>query len=269
MRSKLYRILEAAEAGDKASGYYDALMLITIVISLIPLCTKSEAPWTIIIDEITVWIFIIDYLLRWMTADKKYPHSGIFAFVRYPFGLMAIIDLLAIIPSFGVIGQGLKILKIFRLFRTFKVFKALKAFKAFKALKVLRYSRSITIISNVIKTQKEPLITVGGLAIGYILIAALIVFNVEPDTFRNFFDAVYWACVSLTTVGYGDIYPVSTAGRIVTMLSSIVGIAIVALPAGIITAGYMDALKEEQPKNLSNEELSSEKQRFSDSDNSL
>ena len=78
------------------------------------------------------------------------------------------------------------------------------------------------------------------LALGYIIVSALIVFNVEGDSFETFFEAIYWATVSLTTVGYGDIYPVTTAGRIITMISSIFGIAIVALPAGIITAGYMD-----------------------------
>jgi voltage-gated potassium channel len=68
-------------------------------------------------------------------------------------------------------------------------------------------------------------------------------FSVEPDSFRNFFDAIYWAVVTLTTVGYGDIYPTSDTGRIVSMLSSFVGIAIVALPTGIITAGYMKELE--------------------------
>ena len=81
------------------------------------------------------------------------------------------------------------------------------------------------------------------LALGYIVISALVVFNVEPDSFDSFFDAIYWATVSLTTMGYGDIYPVTQIGRVVTMVSSLFGIAIVALPAGIITAGYMDELK--------------------------
>ena len=90
------------------------------------------------------------------------------------------------------------------------------------------------------------MITVGMLALGYIFVAALVVFSVEPDSFDNFFEAIYWACVSLTTVGYGDIYPISTAGRVVTMLSSIMGIAIVALPSGIITAGYMEALQRKK-----------------------
>ena len=75
-----------------------------------------------------------------------------------------------------------------------------------------------------------------------------LVFNVEPESFESFFDAVYWATVSLTTVGYGDIYPISTIGRVITMLSSIFGIAIVALPAGIITAGYMSELENSKKK---------------------
>ena len=94
------------------------------------------------------------------------------------------------------------------------------------------------------KKSKDSLITVGSFAVCYIMIAALVIFNVEPDSFETLFDAIYWATVSLTTVGYGDIYPVTDAGRIITMLSSFVGIAIVALPAGIITAGYMSEIEE-------------------------
>ena len=96
---------------------------------------------------------------------------------------------------------------------------------------------------NTFKHQKEALGYVLILAVGYIVISALIIFNVEPETFNSFFDAVYWATVSLTTVGYGDIYPVTDIGRVITMISSFFGIAIVALPAGIITAGYMDEIK--------------------------
>lgn len=85
---------------------------------------------------------------------------------------------------------------------------------------------------------------VGVLAIGYIFVSARIVFNIEPDTFSTFFDAIYWANVSLTTVGYGDIYAVSFADKIITVLSALMGTAIVALPAGIITAGYMDEIRK-------------------------
>ena len=111
--------------------------------------------------------------------------------------------------------------------------------------KAMRYSKSMSIIADVIKNSKSALMAVASLATGYILVAALVIFSVEPESFNTFFDAVYWATISLTTVGYGDVYAVSTVGKIVTMISSILGIAVVALPAGVITAGYMKALEED------------------------
>ena len=188
-----------------------------------------------IFDKATVVIFIVDYIIRLITADKQL-NKGIASFVIYPFTPMAIIDLLSILPSITILASGFKLLRMLRLFRTFRVFKAFKMF---------RYSKSLNIIIEVVKKQKSALFAVGGFALGYIVIAALVVFNVEPETFKNFSEALYWATVSLTTVGFGDIYPVSSAGRFVTMISSLCGIAIVAMPSGILAAGYMDALKEE------------------------
>ena len=84
------------------------------------------------------------------------------------------------------------------------------------------------------------------MAVAYILISALVIYNVEPESFDTFFDAIYWATISLTTVGYGDIYPVTTIGRIVTMVSSAFGIAIIALPSGVITAGYLEEINKDE-----------------------
>ena len=120
----------------------------------------------------------------------------------------------------------------------------MRALRVLRVFKAMRYSRTFAIIGDVLRSSKKSLIAVGTLAVGYILISALVIFNVEPESFKSFFEAVYWATVSLTTVGYGDIYPVSTLGRIITMASSIFGIAIVALPAGIITAGYMTEIRK-------------------------
>lgn len=238
MRKRLFEIIEASDGADLASSIYDAVMMVAIFASLLPLCIKGTNQVFAIAEVVTTAIFLLDYVLRIVTADYKLKR-GTLSFFLYPFTFMAIIDLLSILPSFTSLAPGLKMLKILRIFRTFRVLKVFKAFKIF------RYSKSISIIINVIKTQKEPLIAVGTLAVGYILIAALVIFNVEPDTFTDFFEAVYWACVSLTTMGYGDIYPVSVAGRVVTMISSFVGIAIVALPSGIITAGYMDEIRKQ------------------------
>ena len=237
MRERIYQIIEKSDGEDKPSRIYDTLMLVTIVGSLIPLAFKAENTWFVVIDKTAMGIFIVDYLLRWATADYKFEQKGILPFLRYPFSPMAIIDLLSILPSLSIINGGFKALRVLRMIRTLRVFRVLK---------VVRYSKSFRIISNVVRSSKESLVAVGILAIGYIVVSALVIFNVEPDSFDNFFEAVYWATVSLTTVGYGDIYPVSTLGRVITMVSSIFGIAVVALPAGIITAGYMSELKKQK-----------------------
>ncbi len=234
MRKRLYEIIEVAKDGDLVSTFYDVLMLCTIVIGTIPLAFKTTNTLFQYIDAVTTVIFIIDYVFRWMTADHKMHNVGVKPFIKYPFTPMAIIDLISILPGVTILSDGFRLFRLFRIFRTFRVFKA------------FRYSKSILIIVRVIKNSKEALLAVCTLALGYIIVSALIVFNVEVDSFDTFFDAIYWATVSLTTVGYGDIYPVTTAGRIITMISSIFGIAIVALPAGIITAGYMDALNEDR-----------------------
>ena len=243
MRQRIFEVIEAAKENDKISKIYDIFMMIVIVLSLVPLAFKKETALFIAIDKVCASVFIIDYLLRLMTADLKYKKKSVWSFLRYPFSFMAIIDLVSILPSVSTINSGFKVLRVMRMLRALRVFRVFKA---------ARYSKSIQITLQVFKQSKESLIAVGTLAVVYILISALVIINVEPDSFNDFFDAVYWATVSLTTVGYGDIYPVTRVGRFVTMLSSVFGIAIVALPSGIITAGYMreiDKMKEEQGKN--------------------
>ena len=240
MRKRLFEIIEVAKDNDRASAVYDFIMLAAIVISIIPLAMKQTHLFFVYTDIITTTLFIIDYVLRVITADYKLQKENKLAsFLIYPFTPWAIVDLISILPGLSILSSGFKLLRLFRVFRTFRVFRVFKAF---------RYSKSISIIMEVMKNSKEALLAVCALAIGYIMISALIIFNVEGDTFNTFFDAIYWATVSLTTVGYGDIYPVSTAGRVITMISSMFGIAIVALPAGIITAGYMEALSNEKEK---------------------
>lgn len=226
LRNKIYSFIEPS--GEKS--VYDYAMIGIILVSLVPLCFKNSNAVLSGIDTVTTFIFIVDYAARWLTADYKLK-KGALSFALYPFTFLAIVDLLSILPFFLPVASGVRALKIIRLVRSFKVFRAFK---------MLRYSRSMIIIINVIKKQTPALLAVCTLAVGYVFVSALVLFNVEPDTFGTFFDAIYWATVSLTTVGYGDIFPVSDLGRFIAMLSSFVGIAIVALPAGIITAGYMD-----------------------------
>lgn len=226
MRKKIYNILNQ-------NAIYDTFMFTVIIMSIIPLAFVKQQSWMTLIDRITVIIFIVDYILRWFVADKL--SNKLNKFILYPLTPMAIIDLLSILPSITLLNSSFKLLKIFRLFRSLRLLKILK---------LVRYSKSITMICNVFRKQKETFITILVMAITYILVSALVIINVEPETFPTYFDALYWATISLTTVGYGDVYAVTTIGKIITMISSFLGIAVVALPAGIITSGLMDELSK-------------------------
>lgn len=248
MRKRVYEIIEVASQDDKVSLVYDIFMIIAVIVSLIPLAFKTETAPLRIIDKCCVTIFIIDYLLRFITADFKFNKKSVISFIRYPFSLMAIIDLVSILPSLTAINGAFKLLRVMRMLRLLRAVRVMRVFK------IARYSKNLQTVIKVIKDSKESLIAVVLLAFGYILISALVIINIEPETFESFFDAVYWATVSLTTVGYGDIYPVSVVGRAFTMISSVMGIAVVALPAGIITAGFMNELEKEKSSEKTDEE---------------
>ena len=226
MREKVYKVLE----GDsKASSIYGRIMTAVIVLSLVPLCFWEENAVFNAIEYVCVSIFIADYIARWVTADYKL-NKGAVSFVLYPFTPMAIVDLVTILPTFIALNPAWRTLRVLRLLR------ALRAFRLF------RYSKSMMAIANVFSKQRGKFLVVVVLALVYIAVSAMIMFNVEHETFPVFFDAVYWSVVSLTTVGYGDLYPMTDVGRVIAMLSSFVGIAIVALPSGIIAAGLMEEL---------------------------
>ena len=234
MRKRIFEILDTYREGDLPSALYDWFMIGLIGLSLVPLMFKETTSALAVIEKITVTVFIIDYLLRWATADYKFKQNGPAAFLRYPFSFMAIIDLLSILPALTLLNGSVKLLRLLRMVSSLRV------------LRGVRYSKSLRIIGRVLRDSWEPLLAVGSLSVVYIGVSALVIFNAEPDSFRNFFEALYWATVSLTTVGYGDIITVTAVGRAIAMVSSLIGIAIVALPSGIITAGYIKAIERER-----------------------
>lgn len=231
MRKKVYQMVHIYK-GSRISVIYKYVMTFFILLSLLPLTVKEKPSYFVWLESTCLAVFVIDYLLRWFTADYKLGQSGWKAFVRYPFRIISIIDMLSI---FALICSIFRLLDSFKLTQTMSVFRIVRVF---------RYAESVRTIMQILKKSRKPLTAVGSLAVGYIMISAIVMFNAEPDSFNTFFDVIYWATVSLTTVGYGDIYPVTMLGRTIAMISSFFGIAIVALPAGIVTAEYLNALKE-------------------------
>lgn len=232
-RSKIYDTIETGRS-SVVSKVYDWAMLVFILISIIPLAFREQNAWFEWFDKISVSVFILDYLLRWLTADIKMPNRPKWlAFLIYPFTAFAIVDLLSILPSIIVVNKAFKLFRITRLFKILRVFK------------FIRYSKNVQILFKVLRKERHILFTVFLIAIAYIVTTALIMFNIEEsEMFNDFFDAMYWATTTLTTVGYGDIYPATDLGRVISMLSAILGVAIIALPSGVITASYLEELRE-------------------------
>lgn len=229
------KVFELVEGRGPVAKTYGVVMIGVIATSLLPLCFKEDFLAIDIVEYVCVAVFIIDYAMRLSTADMKIKR-GRDSFLMYPATPMAIIDLFSILPTFLAINPSLKTLRIVRLIRVIRVFK------------VFRYVDTANAITRVLLKQLKPLLVIEMQVLGYIVVCALIVFNVEPQTFDTFFDAMYWAVISLTTVGYGDLYPVTDIGRTMSMISSFVGVAMIALPAGIITAGLVDELRNERAK---------------------
>lgn len=239
LQQRIYDLINRDRKGMWASRLYDWYMLVMIIASIVPLMFIEDYPIFKVIEIVTVITFIIDYLLRWSTANLLLKKGG-FSYLIYPFTPIAIIDLLSILPGLNLISPEFKLLRLTRFL------------KIIRLLKVFRYSDKITMFLRVLKKERQVLLSVLMLAVFYIFVTALIMFNAEPHinpetgavTFNSFFDALYWATVTLTTVGYGDLCPVTDIGRVVSMLSSLFGVAIIALPSGVITASYLEELRE-------------------------
>lgn len=230
MRKRIYQVIELSTGEDLPSRIYDITLFVSILLSLIPMMFRRSQPIFFALEWFATTIFIIDYLLRLWTADLKFPKLKKGAFFVYPFTPMAIVDLLSILPT---------ILLMQPKFRLFVMLRLMRAIKVFRIFKLTRYSRGVRMFINIFRAERDALITVTTLAASFIFMAALIMYNVEPALFPNFFSALYWATITMTSVGYGDIAPNTVIGQLISIFSSILGIAIVALPTGIITAGFM------------------------------
>lgn len=237
-RHQLRSIIDSNDAMKSTPAkIYETVMFVAIIMGILPLTFREPHVVFVYMEAVACAVFIFDYLAKWVTADCRVgAHGGWRSFALYPFGMWAILDLLTILPGLNLLGRAFVSLRVVRMLKIFRIFRMFK------------YSKQINLLMTVLQKESKVLCSVLVLALLYIFTTALIMFNSE-DSFVNFFDSLYWAPTALTTVGYGDICPKTDIGRLISMLSSLFGVAVIALPSGIITAGYMSEVKRGKPDN--------------------
>lgn len=247
IKNMVFNLIREDDENGFWSNVFDGtiIALITINVFLVILETfDMPSALTAIfnaIETISVIIFSMEYLLRIWVADYSRPKDGkVISRIRHIFSFMAIIDLLAILPFYlpFLIRIDLRVLRMFRLFRLFRL------------LKFNRYTSAISNISKVIRTKSTQLLSSLFVVLLLMVVSSVLMYNIEnlqqPEVFKNAFSGFWWTLNTITTVGYGDIYPVTTAGRILSGVIAVLGIGLVAVPTGIISAGFVEATESKE-----------------------
>ncbi len=245
IKQRIFEIIQVAEPDDKISKVFDISLMSLIILNVCLVIADTFALKEITrkifyyIETFSVIVFTIEYILRVWTADLLYSKDKYFiAKIKYVFSFLAIIDLLAIIPFYlpFIIPIDLRVLRMLRIIRLFRIFK------------INRYTDALTKIFKVFKDKKHELLSSIFVVLLLMIIAAVLMFNIEntaqPEVFKNAFDALWWALATLTTVGYGDIYPVTVLGKILSAIIALLGIGLVAVPTGIISAGFVESISD-------------------------
>ncbi|MBN2039146.1 MAG: potassium channel family protein [Spirochaetes bacterium] len=250
MKKRIYEIIERAKPHDTQSKIFDITIIILIILNVVAVIINSfsSLPVTIVlllkyIELFSVIVFSIEYLLRLWTADMRYINLNI-PRIRYVFSFMALIDLFAILPFYlpFIIPFDLRFIRMLRLLRLLRIFK------------LNRYNDAMDKIGRVLRKEKEKLLTTIFVTSILLIFASSIMYYVEneaqPEQFPNIIASIWWAIATLTTVGYGDVYPITALGKILSGIIAILGIGLVALPTGIISSGFITEVTDTKNKRI-------------------
>lgn len=240
-KKRIFEIIEVGAPGDYVSRIYDFISALLIVLNLTVsiMSTFSElAPWRQIfltVEHVTVGFFAVDYLLRLWTSQHLRPdHTPIRAAWRYTTSFIGLVDLCSFLPYYLPVffPTGIAAFRMMRVVRIFRLFR------------INAYFDSISVIAAVISSKKQQIISSVYILMVLMLASSLCMYSMEheaqPEVFQNAFSGLWWSVSTLLTVGYGDIYPVTAAGKFVGILITCLGVGVVAIPTGIISAGFVE-----------------------------
>ena len=236
MKQYLKNLVEIND--NRESKIFDITIQVLVVLSIIafsietiPNLDTDTINLLYKFEIFSITIFTIEYLVRIYTADKK---------LSYIFSFYGIVDLLAIAPFYLSFFVDLRSIKAFRLFRLFRL------------LKLVKYNKTLDRFQKAIYNAKEEFIIFFLLTIIMFYLASIGIYYFEneaqPKVFSSIFDSMWWAVATLTTVGYGDVYPITIGGKIFTTIMLLIGLGIVAIPAGIISSALSQVREEEKSK---------------------
>lgn len=244
MKRRVFEIISKAENGDRASRIFDVSIMTLIVLSVLSIILESFQSVADrfgsvfhVFEIMTVVVFTAEYLARIWTADLLYPNVAR-PRLKYILSFMAIMDLLAVLPFylpfFSADLRFLRMVRLLRLFRLLRIFK------------LGRYFDALQLIVHVLRESAAQLVISVALCLFVMLFSAIVMYTVEnpvqPEQFPNVIASLWWAICTLTTVGYGDVYPITAVGRFFAAVISLVGIGIIAIPTGIIAGGFSNAI---------------------------
>ena len=241
-RKRLFEIIEIGLPGDVASQVYDAFNILSIVINLVVsvMYTFDDlharfGPWLVTIEAVTVAFFAADFAMRLWTAKFLRPSlTEPRAVLRYIFSFSGLVDLLSFLPYYLPVffPSGAVAFRMFRVARVFRLFR------------VNAYYDSLGVITQVISSKRQQLFSSVFILLVLMLASSLCMYSLEhdaqPEVFSNAFSGIWWSVSTLLTIGYGDIYPVTTIGKIFSIFITFLGVGMVAIPTGIISAGFVD-----------------------------
>lgn len=251
LKIRVYDILvetDDNETVDRVIAVFLMLLILinalTVVLETVDDLNRRYGSIFYAIEVVSIAIFTVEYFLRLWVAplDPRYaaPFRGR---IRYAFSLMAIVDLLAVLPAFLplIFTVDMRIVRFLRIFRLFRLFK------------MSRYVDSLNTLDDVVRSKREELL-VTLVMIGMLLLfsSSLMYFvetEAQPDKFPDIPSAMWWGVATLTTVGYGDVFPVTPLGRLLGGFIALLGIGMFALPTGILASGFAEEIKKRQKKD--------------------
>ncbi|MCG8573370.1 MAG: ion transporter [Flavobacteriales bacterium] len=247
LRRQLHDILEASPDKSGPSWYFDISLTILIILNATAIILESVesiateyADFFHYFEIFSISFFSLEYLLRvWTSVEKEKYRHPITGRIRFVFSIMAIIDFLAILPFYLILLQAdLRFIRILRFFRLFRL------------LKLARYVSAINVMNGVIRRKKEQLLISIIFVLFMLLITSGIMYYVEheaqPDKFSSIPETMWWGIATLTTVGYGDMYPITPLGQFLGGIIAILGIGLFALPTGILASGFSQELEKHE-----------------------